>query len=227
MTIPVPDPRIVRAAMETMEGLAHQAGWDGRPQLAMFGKPSDVELGEGLLVLPLPVPNEVWADTGASLLTFGMNLVYARHNPAIQQFVTMMADAGFVAIALCNEIWVSPSDFTDEQRAAYERGDIRTMADVPGRVEARQVLVIDLAGTCYWLMRRRDQEPDMVGTYKPGDDGFPSGRLIKALQLACIALKEALYPDAAAADAADPEHPHTKLRKAMSPDGNVGARTAR
>ncbi len=192
--IVVPSRAVVEAAMRTMEGIADEAGWDGRPTLVMYARPA--ELAEhlerdGLAVVPLPVPPQMWADTGANLRTFSMNLAYARHEPQVRGFVDLMVDAGFVAIALCNEIWLAV-DMTDEQHESYQRGDIKTLADVPGRIEARQVLVVDLAGTCYWLMRRRGEEPKMVGVYESGHPECPTGRVMAALHLVAMVMKEEL-----------------------------------
>ncbi len=210
-------PVAVQRAMLSFEEHGADRGWDARPALAMMVRPPEMRdmLGEGLGLAEIPVPNEMWSETGANLLQFGLNFAFAPDHPATVWFTKMMADSGFIGIALCNEIWMR-AGMSNEEHDRYERNEIRSIADIPPdgevqTVEARQVFAVDLDGSVHWVVRRRGEEPGEVQTFAKGDPHYPTGRVVKALRPVAIPLRRIVDPELATAVAADPDDPDTKL----------------
>ena len=162
---------LIARALFTIEAqIGERMGWDAPPTLMAL-----VKLGGGTgPISGRLIPYAAWmaggetpADDLAMLAAcFPAPTVFHRPGAPAQ------APAGLVGFALMCESWGLFHDEVNPLHEVAARAGLRTFRDDPARMEARNVLAVDVHGHAYSVLRRRGQDtPSLTHRADPGELG--------------------------------------------------------
>lgn len=170
----IPPRDVVERLFRKIEQGVNKLGWDQPPHLAEL-----LWNGSSILSARL-MPIEIQSPPGGFLEHLGE--VFQNEDQGRQTAQMMAADPRFFGLIFHTESW-SNEQLTPEE---YLR-ETRSLADIPGSVESRDLTAIDIAGRIYGLHRNRGEKP----LYLTEDHAY-AGRVIVGLQKMMIAIGEHL-----------------------------------
>lgn len=174
----IPPPDIMLATALELESAAHGEGWDVLPPTV-----GCVALDDGVpFVFPLSVQPSRLSDNLPD--GFALAVKELRLSKSFGSGLPVTED--LCGLWLATEAWAH-SDTTVERSR---------LADTPGAMECRQILLLDFAGLLHFVIRVRGGGPEaMTCTY---DDVAPAVDMAVVVGLRDLALEHALWlPDAA------------------------------
>lgn len=174
---PYVDPDLACRSLLTLESAVAGRGWDQPPMLFALRRAP----GPGFLVpTPLIVPLGAWASgTPYDVVSTVADMVDPDPNDAdppparaVKGLTAWLASPDFAGVGLLVEQWQYVGD--PEQVNGVETSG-RSLADIPGSVEARSVLAVDRDGRAYFVSRVRGKEPAAEWFHRDGTYGGAAG----------------------------------------------------
>lgn len=175
-----------------LESDAHRRGWDGDPALFVVYEHADVvtEVAyANILAAPTRVgpyaarylvpPQRLGPQPQHAVFRLALNLRYATDAPEVAELLEGLRQPGFVGMAMLCEGWLFRG--TDEEMAA--RGN-RSLADTPGSVENRIVMLALPDGGLRIVQRIRGEKPELLVDWHEGVGAVPESLLVIAAVIA-------------------------------------------
>ncbi len=178
----IPDQALIEQMMLQVEAKIHKFGWDEPPQLFTV----EALDPETLVMRPKPI---FPSGNPADFLEY-MAAAF-RESSTGRALVREIARASFVGFLFVTASWGN-YELTPEQWLT----ETRSMADIPGSIESRDVTCVDVAGRVMAMHRNRGEEP--LASF--GDEPVWTtlgGKVVESLLAMTIAVAEKMPAETA------------------------------
>lgn len=187
------DRELLGALLLDVEARVHRGGWDEPAQLHVlyddrheetdrlfrrlmsdrYGPPARAGHYRSRSLLPREA---MYGHAPTIIGAFAANLAYGQSHEPVQQMLGILCQPGLLGFASVAESWMRTAADPAEREAL---GNV-SFADIPGSVESRFVVGVDLLGGDYAVSRQRGKKSVLA---PPGVDAKLSGRFIDVLRL--------------------------------------------
>lgn len=167
----------IKAIAKKIEQAAHRNGWDQPPVLGYFAR---LHSSAGYVVRPMPIHLPGLHGSARIAVEIMVEAFRAGHEEGIGSRAAELFPADLrnmlAGIWLATEAWMNSIP-------VEERGG-RSLADIPGSVEVRNVALIDCGGRSVYVDRVRGDKPKVTlnGPGIDARDGRVTGPLFEALR---------------------------------------------
>jgi hypothetical protein len=192
----IPPEEVVRRKLFALERRLNRDGWDQPP--ALYTMHCE---GRNVAIEPRPgsFPN-------AGAYVHSLADIFENH-AAGRTLARTLATPSFAGFAVDCESWQYHGNMPPEKRNG------RKLADIPGSVECRDVMAVDVGGRLHWVSRIRGQQP-YEPPYAHGGMLSMSGRMVVALRSMTLSVAKLMPFGTADLDALRSEEPFSTVPRA-------------